>query len=149
MQDKKRNIYQIARADKGITQEKAAELLCVSVESLRAYETGRTVPPNDIVCAMIEVYGTQYLAYQHLVFSSEVARHCLPKIEFKDLPEAVLNVLKEVSDFVKCRDGLIDIAADGKISEEERPEFDRIMSEFEDVVSSFYSLKFAPDRSAE
>ena len=34
------NIYQMARLAAGLTQEKAAELLDASVESVKAYETG-------------------------------------------------------------------------------------------------------------
>lgn len=143
MKNQSRNLYQIARNSAGMTQEKASELLCVSVESLRAYETGRTVPPNDIVSAMIGVYNTQYLAYQHIMHSSEVARQCLPLIELKDLPEAILRLQKEVTDFVRCRDELIDITCDGIITDKERPRYNAILKELDDIVGAIMALKFA------
>ena len=52
-----RNIYQTARKAAGLTQEAAAERLALSVESLRAYETGQRIPGNEIVAAMCTVYS--------------------------------------------------------------------------------------------
>ena len=69
-----RNIYQIARESSGLTQEKSSELLDISVDSLRAYEGGKRVPPDHVVIKMIEIYDTQYLAYQHLKTSAEVGQ---------------------------------------------------------------------------
>lgn len=57
-----RNIYQIARETSGLTQERAAELFNISVESLRSYETDRRIPQDSTVLKMIEVYGTPFLA---------------------------------------------------------------------------------------
>ena len=61
-----RNIYKKARRAAGLTQEAAAERLGISVESVRAYETGQRIPPNDLVEDMADCYDYQRLAYQHL-----------------------------------------------------------------------------------
>lgn len=66
----------------------------ISVDSLRAYEGGKRIPPDHIVIKMIEVYDTQYLAYQHLKTSDEVGKAYLPSIEIKDLPLAILKLQK-------------------------------------------------------
>ncbi len=47
MPEEYRNIYKNARRAAGYTQETAAEQLGLSVESVRAYETGQRIPPND------------------------------------------------------------------------------------------------------
>lgn len=138
-----RNIYQIAREAAGLTQEKASELIDVSVESLRAYEGDRRTPPDNVVIRMIEIYNTQYLAYQHLKTSAEIGRKYLPNIDLKDLPSAILRLQKEVSDFLKVRDELVDITCDGVISPEERPRYDRILKELDDIVEAIMALKFA------
>lgn len=39
------NKYKTVRLCTGLTQESAAERIGVSVESIRAYETGRRIPP--------------------------------------------------------------------------------------------------------
>ena len=138
-----RNIYQIAREATGLTQEKAAELIDVSVESIRAYETDRRIPPDKVVIKMIEVYGCQYLAYQHLKTSAEVGQKYMPNIELRDLPSAILKLQKEVTDFIRRKDELIDIACDGVIDESERPVFESIVNELDDVVEAIMALKFA------
>ncbi len=149
MQNNYRNIYKVARLYAGFTQEKASELLCISVESQRAYESGRTIPPNDVVSAMIGLYGTHHLAYQHIMNSSEVARQCLPSIKIKDLPDAILQLQKEVTDFLNCRDELIALGCDGVITEEERARYDQIIEELDEVVAAIMTLKFAQEKEAQ
>lgn len=138
-----RNIYQIARESAGLTQEKAAELLDISVESIRAYEGFKRTPPNKVVVKMIEIYNTQYLAYQHIKNNSEDLQSYLPNINIKDLPSAILRLQKEVNDFIKVKDDLIDITCDGIIDEEERPKYDRILKELDDIANAIMTLKFA------
>ncbi|MEG2412647.1 MAG: helix-turn-helix transcriptional regulator [Clostridium sp.] len=138
-----RNIYQIARESTGFTQERAAEVIDISVESIRAYEGGRRIPPGKVVIKMIEIYDARYLAYQHLKTSEEVGRAYLPNIELKNLPTAILRLLKEVNDFVKCKDELVDITCDGVISENEKDRWRCILKELEDVEEAIMALKFA------
>lgn len=137
-----RNIYQIARESTGLTQEKASDHLDISVDSLRAYEGGKRIPPDRVVIKMIEIYDTQYLAYQHLK-TYEVGRTYLPNIEIRDLPVAILKLQKEVSDFLKLENEMIDITYDGVIDEEERPRWEVIMKELNDVVDAIMTLRFA------
>ncbi|MFS8542113.1 MAG: helix-turn-helix transcriptional regulator, partial [Tissierellales bacterium] len=66
MKKRCRNIYRIARKSAGYTQEEAAELLHVSPRSLSDYEQGKTIPPDDVVCKMVEIYGARWLGYEHL-----------------------------------------------------------------------------------
>ena len=134
-------IYQIARQSAGYTQEKAAELIDVSVESIRAYESTRR-PPDNVVVRMIEVYGTPHLAYQHLK-SSELGQRYIPKLEIRDLPTALLRLQKEATEAIKHRDDLIGMACDGVITEAERPHWDAILEELDDVSEAIMALKFA------
>lgn len=53
-----RNIYQAARRAAGLTQEAAAERLGISVESIRAYETGLRVPPMEVADLMVICYNS-------------------------------------------------------------------------------------------
>nr|WP_207757827.1 helix-turn-helix transcriptional regulator [Clostridium botulinum] len=138
-----RNIYQIARESTGLTQERACELLDISVDSVRAYEGGKRVPPDRVVIKMIEIYNAQYLAYQHLKTSAEVGQKYLPNIEIKELPLAMLRLQKEVSDFIKLKDEMIEITCDGIIDDEEKPRWAKITKELDDVVEAIMALKFA------
>lgn len=66
------NIYKNARKSAGLTQEKAAQYLNVSVDSLRDYEGDERPVPNDVASAMCDVYQVPYLAVQHLRQSSKL-----------------------------------------------------------------------------
>ena len=74
------NIYKTTRRKAGYTQEAAAERLGISVESVRAYETGQRIPPNHIVDLMSILYHSQQLAYLHLHESNVLIEHVIPEL---------------------------------------------------------------------
>lgn len=135
-----KSIYQTARESCGMTQEKAAELIGVSVESLRAYENNRRIPPTATVISMVDVYGVQFLAYQHLRHVNEIADKLLPDFDTKNIAEAVLTLVKEMSEAEKLIPTLISVASDGVIDDDERPVWEKIKKEFGDVVQSYYCM---------
>lgn len=143
MQARCENIYKIARKSAGLTQIQAAELINVSVRSLADYETGKTIPPDDVVAAMVEAYQAPWLAYQHLKESSELGRRYLPDIDFSDLARAVLRFQKEVGDLKEVNGELIEIACDGQISEHEKPTWQKVAKEIKEVVSAAFAILFA------
>lgn len=57
------NIYKNARKSAGMTQEKAAQLLNVSVDSLRDYEQSQRPVPSDVASAMCDVYKPRILQF--------------------------------------------------------------------------------------
>lgn len=121
------NIYKNARKSAGFTQEKASQLLNVSVDSLRDYEQSQRPVPSDVASAMCDVYQAPYLAVQHLRLTSDLGKRVVPEIQLKDLPEAVLGVLAAVQRFCAKREVMVEIAADGQIAESEQAEWDEIM----------------------
>lgn len=142
MQTENRNIYKKPREIAGYSQERAAELLDISVESLRAYETGRRVPLGEVVVRMMDLYNCQYLAVSHLR-SSEACASFLPDVKLQDLPTAILRLQKELNDFLKCREEVLDITCDGVISPEERPRWEKVLKELDDVSAAIMAVKFA------
>ena len=105
------NIYKNARKSAGFTQEKASQLLNVSVDSLRDYEQSQRPVPSDVASAMCDVYQAPYLAVQHLRLTSDLGKRVVPEIQLKDLPEAVLGVLAAVQRFCAKREAMVEIAA--------------------------------------
>ena len=136
------NIYQAARMAAGITQERAAELLSVSVRSIAAYEQEERIPADDIVVKMIEVYDTQFLAYQHLRVNMELAKGILPDVQPTTLPLAIIKLQKEVNDFLHLRDDMMEITCDGIITEDELPRWQEICKELDDICQAIISLRY-------
>lgn len=138
MQNDCRNIYKTARQVAGLTQERAAEMLGISVRSLADYELGIRVPQNYVVDGMVTVYNSQVLGIQHLRESANLARSILPDVEEMRLPEAVLTLIDAIYDFADDRVDreLIDIARDGVITEDEKERFDRIVEKIRTITSA-------------
>ena len=93
MQSDYRNIYQDARRTAGLTQERWAELLGISVDAVRQYETDRITPSDEVALRMAEAAGQQIICYWHLLHKSRVAAELLPDLDRRKLPEAVLTLL--------------------------------------------------------
>lgn len=145
MQDNYRNICKIARDVAGRTQERWAELIGVSVESVRQYESGKTMPSDDVVLRMAEVSGDQIICYWHLLNKSRVAASLLPEVKATSLPQAVLQLINRMRLFGErhLADRLMEIAEDGKIDELEAGPFSQIMAELGEIVEAAMTLKFA------
>lgn len=146
MQNDCTNIYQSARKIAGLTQERAAELLGLSVRSLADYEAGLRLPPNDVADQMVTVYNSQLLEVQHLRNSTQIARDLLPDVQTMGLPEAVLTLVDAVYAFADDRldRELIDIARDGVISPDERERFDRVIDKIRDITAAAIALASMP-----
>ena len=148
MQNDCRNIYRAARNVAGLTQERAAEMLGISVRSRADYETGVRTPPNEAVNDMVMCYNSQLLAIQHLRASAEAAREILPEVQAMRLPEAALTLIDAIYDFADDRldRELIDIARDGVISEDERPRFERIVEKIRTITAAAMAVSCATEK---
>jgi len=136
------NIYKAARLSAGFTQEQAAELLNVSVRSLVDYESGKTVPHDDIVCSMVEIYKSKILAYMHLKVSTEVGRRYLPDIHMSELAQSVLRLHKEVDDLKLVNSDMFEIACDGVIDKHELQRWNKVKKEVNEIAGAALSLVF-------
>jgi len=138
-----RNIYKTARRAAGYTQEAAAEMLNVSVESIRAYETGRRIPAGDVVEQMVICYNAQRLALQHLQETNLLTKRVIPPLEERSVMETSLRIYNRLRRFhEKGRlEQLMVIAEDGRIDDRERPEFDAIVADLREIIQSGLELE--------
>ena len=143
MSEEYRNIYRAARRSAGITQEAAAERLGISPESIRAYETGVRVPPNDVVEQMVICYNTQHLAYQHLHETNALAARIVPALEQRSLLEVAVRIYNRMSQFSKGHkvEQLLAMAEDGRIDETERAEFEAFVADLRGLIQSGMELE--------
>ncbi|EGT5231396.1 helix-turn-helix domain-containing protein [Clostridioides difficile] len=137
------NIYQKARENTNLTQEKASELLDISVESLRAYENDKRIPPNTVVAKMVSIYNNNLLGYEHVRRTTEAGVMFLPKLELRSLSNITLKLHKEIKDYLKKEDGFIDVVEDDVIDEDEEDIWNDVMKELEDIFKSILILKLS------
>lgn len=143
MDTKYRNDYKTARRFAGMTQERWAEAIGCSVDSVRAYETGARTPSDDIVVSMCEISGHSTLAYWHLRNRSPLAADVLPDVEQLPLPQAVVQLLVAIEQFGEDHGNLLAMAADGKISADEALEWQGIKKRLDLVVKAALQVKVA------
>lgn len=143
MQSEYRNIYKTARRAAGFTQEAAAESLGICTESIRAYETGQRVPPNDVVEQMCICYNAQHLAYQHLHETNTLMARVVPQLEERTLMEVAIRIHNRLAQFSAkgSVNRLLAIAEDGRIDADERVEFDAIVTDLREIVKSGLELE--------
>lgn len=141
-----KNIYKTARQSAGLTQERAAEKLGLSVESIKAYESYTRLPPFEVVDGMCIIYDARYLAYQHMRIASGEIK-VVPQVEVLDLPRAALKLINRVLEFADKRQdkALMKIAEDGVIDEAERPVFEAIVAELDELIKAAVELKVSQE----
>lgn len=145
MPEESRNIYKTCRKAAGFTQEAAAERLGISVESLRAYETGQRVPADDMVDLMSILYNSMYLIVQHSREKSAMYRSVVPEVQPRTVLEASAKLTNRIFAFADSHADrrLLRIAEDNVIDAGERVEFDSIMEDLQEIVEAALELRCA------
>ena len=144
MQDDCRNVYRNARRTAGLTQERWAEVLGISVEAVRQYETDRARPSDEVALRMAEVAGQHIICYWHLLNKSRVAAAILPELPQKRLPEAVLGLLSQITAFREDgMEDLIRIASDGYVDASEAARYSRAIGQLQELISAALALQYA------
>ena len=142
-ESKPRNDYYTARRFAGFTQERWAEAIGCSVDSVRGYEAGTQIPSDEIVVAMCEISGHAALAYWHLRHKSQLAADVLPEVVRIPLPQAVLQLLCAIADFQEDHGNLVQLAADGQITSNEAAEWEGIKKRLDQVIKAAIQVKVA------
>lgn len=142
-EEKPRNIYYTARRFAGFTQERWAEAVGVSVDSIRGYENGSVIPADATVSAMCEISNHTALGYWHLRNKSTLAADTLPEVEQLPLPQAVIQLLCAISEFTGLHADLLALAADGRITGDELAVWDNIVARLDAVIRAAIQVKVA------
>lgn len=145
MPEEYRNIYKTCRKAAGLTQEAAAERLGISVESLRAYETGQRVPPDEVVEAMSDLYNTLHLIVRHVREKNAMYGRVVPEVPKMDVLAASARLTNRIYAFADSHADrrLMRITEDNVIDGTERGEFDAILEDLQEIVAAALALRCA------
>lgn len=148
MKDSRKSIYRICRDRAGLTQEEAAPKLGVSVRALGSYEafsleTGKHMPPEDIVLAMAKIYSTPWLPLLHLKENTLIGQAIFPDVELTDLPLAFLKFQAEIGDIQPLESEMRKVILDNHIDEHELETSKTFNKELMDVIFSSWNLMFS------
>lgn len=137
-----KNIYQISRENAELTREVAAEALeFISSDRIEKIENEKSYPHPDEILAMADCYKNPSLCNYYCSHECPIGQEYVPEVAAKDLSVITLEMLSTLNTLSKEKDRLIDIAADGKVSEDEIPDFLEIKENLENMSLAIDSLK--------
>lgn len=137
-----KNIYQISRENAGFTRDSAAEQLkFISSDRIEKIENEKTTPHPDEILAMADCYKNPSLCNYYCSHECQIGKEYVPEVAAKDLSMITLEMLSTLNSLSKEKDRMIDIAADGKITEDEAADFIRIKENLDNMSLAIESLK--------
>lgn len=142
-----KNIYQRIREALNLTRESASELLeSLPPERIEKIENERSLPHPDEILVMADKYKQPSLCNYYCANQCPIGQQYVPEVKMKDLSQIVLEMLASLNSMNKRKDRLIEITADGVISQEELADFIHIQEELERISITVETLQLWAER---
>ena len=139
---KNKNKYQLAREELGLSREKASDLLeVIPPERIEKIENERSLPHPDEVLVMSQKYKKPSLCNYYCSNECPIGKEYVPEVQIKELSAIVIEMLASLNSVNKTKDRLIEIAADGVISDDEIDDFIHIQEELERISITVETLQ--------
>ena len=144
---KDKNIYQQTREHLDLSRESASELLeWISPERIERIENEKSAPNPDEVLQMADKYKLPRLCNYYCSNQCPIGQEYVPEVKVKDLSQIVLEMLASLNSMNKKRERLIEITADGSISDDEIEDFIYIQEELERISVTVETLQLWSER---
>lgn len=136
-----KNAYHLAREKLGYSREKAAEVTGIEPFKIERIENEKIpADPWDVV-SMAEGYKDPLLCNYFCANECPIGMKNVPEIAMKDLSQVVLEILASLNSMKKSQERLIEITADGIISDDELKDFVFIQEELKRISITVETLK--------
>ena len=144
-----KTIYQLCREECGLTREQASEAMAgVSLSRIEKFEYELQEPtPYDIV-QMADCYKRPDLCNYFCSHKCEIGKRYVPEIEVAELPNIILETIAALNEINPLTSRLIQIARDGKISDDEIKDFAYISKKLDEISLAVDSLNLWVDKTA-
>ena len=130
-----------------MNQYVAGELLeSIPPERIEKIENERSLPHPDEVLTMAEKYKQPGLCNYYCANQCPIGQEYVPEVKIKDLSQIVLEMLASLNSMNRRKDRLIEITADGVISDDELEDFIRIREELERISIAVETLQLWSER---
>ena len=114
----------------------------LSSSRLDKIENNNQVPRPEDVVLMAKAYKEPRLCNYYCAHECEIGKTNVPSVDtVHDLPQITMNLLSNLNSLNKDKDRIIDITADGEISEEERNDFEVFRKHLSDMSLAIEALK--------
>ncbi|MCD7882240.1 MAG: helix-turn-helix transcriptional regulator [Lachnospiraceae bacterium] len=146
---KNKNIYQQFRESCGLTREKASEkMVGVSASRIEKIEYELQEPTPYDVIQMADCYKRPDLCNYYCSHKCSIGDRYVPEIENSELPAIILETIASLNEISPLTSRLIQIARDGKITDDEIPDFAYISRKLDEISLAIASLNFWVDKTA-
>lgn len=137
-----KNIFFESREEAGLTRAQASELIgTISESRLEKMETGKTaIYPEDVVDMSI-AYKKPELCNYYCTHECRIGKTSVPEVKMSSLSEIVLAMLSALNSLDRQKERLIDITADGQITDDELVDFVSIQKQLDQIDLTVESLK--------
>lgn len=137
-----KNQFQLARENLGLSREKASEALkLITADRLEKIENDKVHPYPEEILVMAEGYRMPYLCNEYCTQMCPIGRLYVPEVTMKELSQIVLEMIASLNRMNIKKERLIEIAADGMISNDELDDFIKIQDELEKTSVTIEALK--------
>ncbi len=144
-----KNIYQICREEMGLSREKASELMDgVSSSCIEKIEYGLKEPSPYEVIQMASCYKKPDLCNYFCSHKCEIGKKYIPEIQISELSNIILETIASLNEINPLTTRLIQIARDGRITDDEIPDFAYISSKLDEVSLAIDALNLWVDKTA-
>lgn len=143
-----KTIYQILREEQDLTREEASEAMPgISSSHIEKIEYEQMAPtPYDVVM-MSKCYKRPDLCNYYCTHECEIGRKYVPELKLGDLESVVLKTVSNLNDVAPEINRMIQITADGKISDDEIRDFARISKTLDNIALYVNELNLWIDKT--
>ena len=138
--------YQIAREKRGLTIEKAGELMDgITSDRIAKLENGSVhIQPEDVVL-MAECYRAPELCNYYCTHECAIGEKTVEEIEIKSLSQIAIETLNSLNKMTRLKDRLLEIVEDGRVRLDESDDFLIIKSTLDKIAASVHALQLWVD----
>lgn len=141
------NIYYKARMEAAATNDKlnsregASEILGIDRTRLAHIELDSVCAYPEEILMMSEIYNTPEIENYYCSEQCPIGKHNIPNLEIVEIDRLTIGILSSLKNVSAVKDSLIEIVADGVISEDEKPQLENILDSLEKISIEAQKLR--------
>ncbi len=129
------------------SREGAAELLGIDRTRLARIELGSLSPYPEEVLVMADAYNAPELCNYFCSQDCPLGKHTIQQVEIAELDRLTIQVLSAFQKINPVKDTLLEITADGIISEKEEPKLVEVIEALDLISAHAQSLKLWAEKN--
>lgn len=139
-----KNIYQQAREECNMTRadvENSSNGLITESKLVKIENETQSIHQDD-VAMLAKIYNKPELCNYFCTNRCEIGQQYVPQVEvIQDLPQITMKLLSNLNTLNKEKERIIDIVADGEVSEEELNDFKQFNQHLKEMSIAIEALK--------